>query len=291
MKKKIKKIRAISNSSRNTNLINYRVNLSPTKERKKFLLEKNKKNSGRNNSGSITVRHRGGNNKRKYRVIDFKRNKNDNIFGTVKSIEYDPFRNARISLISYKNGCFSYILTPKGLKVGDKVISGDGDTVPIPTSTGNNLPLNKMPLNTFVHNIEMTPGKGGQISRSAGSYAEIVGKEENDKYVKLKLKSKEVRMILGKCRATVGKVGNEEINLVRLGKAGRNRWRGIRPTVRGVAMNPCDHPHGGGNDKVGIGRVCPVDPWGNRMGKKTRKKNKLTNKYIISSRSQNKKKY
>lgn len=229
------------------------------------------------------MRHQGGRHKRFYRIIDFKRYEKDGIVGKVLSIEYDPNRNCFISLISYRDGSFSYIITPEGLKVGEQIISGENKDVPI--KAGNNLPLCYIPTHTPIHNLELKPQKGGQVVRSAGTYAEIIGKEEGSKYVLVKMMSKEVRKVLSSCRATIGKVSNSEANLVRLGKAGRNRWRGIRPTVRGSAMNPVDHPHGGGEGKAPIGHPSPLSPWGKKtLGKKTRKKNKSSNKYIVRRR-------
>ena len=244
----------------------------------KSLLVTKKKNSGRNNQGKITVRHQGGGVKRKYRLIDFKRNKFD-IEGTVATIEYDPNRSANIALINYKDGEKRYIIAPKGLKVGMKVVSGENADIKV----GNALPLMSIPVGTTVHNIEMRPGKGGQIARSAGQSAQILGREE--KYVLVRLSSGETRKILGTCMATIGEVGNEDYSLVRLGKAGRSRHMGIRPTVRGSVMNPNDHPHGGGEGKCGIGRPGPVTPWGKpALGLKTRKKNKKSNKLIVRRR-------
>jgi large subunit ribosomal protein L2 len=280
----MKTIKPLANSSRNTVLINYRDKLVPnSKKTPSQLLNPIKNHSGRNNQGKITTRHQGGRNKRFYRLVDFKRYEKDNVEGKVKSIEYDPNRNCFISLISYQDGSFSFIITPEGLKVDDKVISGTNEDIPL--KAGNNLPLSNIPVNIPIHNLELKPKKGGQLIRGAGTYAEIIGKEEGNKYVLVKLMSKEVRKILATCRATIGKVSNSEANLVKLGKAGRSRWQGIRPTVRGSAMNPCDHPHGGGEQKAGIGRPSPMSPWGKKtLGKKTRKKNKPSNKYIVHRR-------
>jgi len=234
-----------------------------------------KKQAGRNNQGRITVRHRGGGVKRKYRIIDFKRNKLD-VPGKVTSIEYDPNRTANIALISYKDGEKSYILAPNGLKVGDKVVSGDNADVKV----GNTLPLSNIPMGTVVHNVEMRPGKGGQIARSAGSSVQILGRE--GKYVLLRLKSGETRKILGTCKATIGEVGNLDKELVKLGKAGRKRHMGIRPTVRGSVMNPNDHPHGGGEGRAPVGRKQPMTPWGKpALGYKTRKNKKSSSKFIV----------
>ncbi|VEU59729.1 50S ribosomal protein L2 [Mesomycoplasma neurolyticum] len=275
----IKSYKATTNGRRNMTSLDYKANLSGHGP-EKSLLTILKKNSGRNNQGKITTRHKGGRNKRKYRLIDFKRNK-DNIPATVKSIEYDPNRSANISLLVYADGEKRYILAPKGLKVGAQVLSGENaDILP-----GNALPLANIPEGTFVHNIEMQPGGGGIIARAAGSSAQILGKDENGKYVMLKLKSNEVRKILARCKATVGVVGNEEHSLVNIGKAGRNRHLGIRPTVRGSVMNPIDHPHGGGEGKQPIGRKSPLTPWGKKaLGVKTRNNKKSSTKLIVRRR-------
>lgn len=244
----------------------------------KSLTVTKKKTNGRNNQGKITVRHRGGGVKRKYRLIDFKRKK-DGIVAVVKSIEYDPNRSANIALISYKDGVKSYIIAPKGLKVGDKVESGSKVDVKV----GNTMELANIPVGTVIHNIELKPGKGGQIAKSAGASAQILGRE--DKYVLVRLASGETRYILGTCRATIGAVGNEDYSLVKLGKAGRKRHLGIRPTVRGSVMNPNDHPHGGGEGRAPIGRSGPMTPWGKpALGYKTRKNKKRSDKYIVSRR-------
>jgi len=280
----MKTVKPIANSSRNTILVNYREKLVPNTEKTpRKLLKVLKSHSGRNNQGRITMRHQGGGHKRIYRVIDFKRYDKDGVEGVVKTIEYDPNRNCFISLVSHRDGSFVFIITPEGLKVNDKIISGESENVPL--KVGNNLPLSCIPINISIHNLELKPKKGGQLLRSAGTYGEIIGKEPGSKYVLVKLMSKEVRKVLASCRATIGKVSNSEANLVKVGKAGRNRWKGIRPTVRGSAMNPVDHPHGGGEGKAGIGRPSPLTPWGKKtLGKKTRKKNKLSNKYIIRRR-------
>ena len=244
----------------------------------KSLVDTKKKTDGRNNQGKITVRHRGGGVKRKYRLIDFKRIK-DNIPAIVSSIEYDPNRSANIALISYKDGKKSYIIAPKGLKVGDVVESGVNADIKV----GNTLPIENIPVGTTIHNIELKPGKGGQLARSAGNSAQILGRE--DKYVLVRLASGETRKILGTCRATIGVVGNEDYSLVKVGKAGRTRYKGIRPTVRGSVMNPNDHPHGGGEGRAPIGRSGPMTPWGKpALGLKTRKNKKESNKYIVSRR-------
>ena len=237
-----------------------------------------KKNAGRNNQGKITVRHRGGGSRRKYRIIDFKRRK-DGIPATVVSIEYDPNRTANIALISYVDGEKAYILAPEGLKVGQKVMNGADAEVRV----GNCLPLELIPVGTMVHNIELHPGKGGQMVRSAGNGAQLMAKE--GKYATLRLPSGEMRMVPIVCRASVGVVGNGDHNLINIGKAGRKRNMGIRPTVRGSVMNPNDHPHGGGEGKTGIGRPGPCTPWGKpALGLKTRAKNKQSNKYIVRRR-------
>ena len=237
-----------------------------------------KKNAGRNNQGKITVRHRGGGSRRKYRIIDFKRRK-DGIPATVVSIEYDPNRTANIALISYVDGEKAYILAPEGLKVGQKVMNGADAEVRV----GNCLPLELIPVGTMVHNIELHPGKGGQMVRSAGNGAQLMAKE--GKYATLRLPSGEMRMVPLVCRASIGVVGNGDHNLVNIGKAGRKRHMGIRPTVRGSVMNPNDHPHGGGEGKTGIGRPGPCTPWGKpALGLKTRKKNKSSNKMIVRRR-------
>lgn len=247
------------------------------KKPEKSLTKPIKKKAGRNVSGSITVRHRGGGHKRKYRVIDFKRNK-DNIPAKVASIEYDPNRSCNIALIIYKDGEKSYILAPKGLKVGDIVISGDDADIKV----GNTLTLGKIPTGTYVHNIEMQPGKGGQLVRSAGSSAQLMAKE--GEYGHIKLPSSEIRLVNLNCRATIGQVGNIEHEVTSKGKAGRSRWLGIRPTTRGVVMNPVDHPHGGGEGKGKAGRP-PVSPTGVKsIGYKTRKKRKPSDKMIIRKR-------
>jgi len=235
------------------------------------------KTGGRNNSGKITVRHHGGGEKRRYRLVDFKRNK-DNVEGVVASIEYDPNRNANIALINYKDGEKRYILAPKDLKVGNIIMSGENADITV----GNALPIANIPVGTLIHNIELKPGKGGEIARSAGTSAQILGREE--KYVLIRLTSGEQRKVLGTCRATVGVVGNEDANLVKLGTAGRKRHMGIRPTVRGSVMNPNDHPHGGGEGRAPVGRSAPSTPWGKpALGLKTRKK-KASDKLIVRRR-------
>ncbi len=244
----------------------------------KSLLKTLKKNSGRNNLGKITVRHQGGGEKRKYRIIDFRRNK-FGIEGTVATIEYDPNRSANIALINYADGEKRYIIAPKGLKVGMKVISDERTDVKV----GNAMRLMNIPVGTTIHNIELTLGKGGQIARSAGQSAQILGRE--DKYVLIRLSSGETRKVLGTCMATIGEVGNEDYSLVRLGKAGRTRHMGIRPTVRGSVMNPNDHPHGGGEGRTPVGHKKPMTPWGKpALGYKTRKTKKSSTKLIVTRR-------
>ena len=239
------------------------------------LLEDQKHNAGRNAQGKITVRHQGGGNKRKYRIIDFKRNK-DGIPATVKTIEYDPNRTANIALLVYADGEKKYILAPVGLNVGDKIYSGaDADIKP-----GNALPIEAIPVGTMIHNIELQPGKGGQLARAAGMSAQLMAKE--GKYAQVKMPTGEMRLILVKCKATIGQVGNLDHEIIRIGKAGKKRHMGIRPTVRGSVMNPCDHPHGGGEGRAPIGRSGPVTPWGKpALGYKTRKKKNKTDKLIL----------
>ena len=245
----------------------------------KKLLKKNHRNKGRNNRGIITIRHRGGGHKRRYRIIDFKRNKYG-IEGIVRSIEYDPNRNARIALIHYTDGEKRYILHPKNLNVGDTILTGSGS----PLNIGNTLPLTEIPLGSSIHNIELIPNKGGQLVRSAGTSAKILAKEGN--YVTLRLPSKEIRLIRQECFATIGEVGNNDAFLIQSGKAGRTRWLGKRPTVRGSVMNPCDHPHGGGEGRAPIGRTRPLTPWGKpALGMKTRKRKKLSDAYILRRRT------
>ena len=250
-----------------------------TNKPEKSLLVNLTKTGGRNNTGMITCRHIGGGNKRHYRLIDFKRNK-DEIVGRVATIEYDPNRSSNIALINYADGEKRYILAPKGLKVGMQIVSGEKVDIKV----GNALPLGNIPEGTFVHNIELKPGCGGQLIRSAGVSAQVLGKEE--KYVIVRLASGEVRKILATCRATIGTVGNEDHGLVNIGKAGRNRHKGIRPTVRGSVMNPNDHPHGGGEGKCPVGRDAPRTPWGKRaLGVKTRNTKKASSKYIVRRRN------
>ncbi len=246
----------------------------------KSLTEALKKNSGRNNQGKITVRHRGGGNRRRYRIIDFKRNSKDGMHATVKSIEYDPNRTANIALICYDDGTKSYILAPEGLKVGDRLMSGPDAEVRV----GNCLPLSRIPVGSQIHNIELSPGHGGQMVRAAGNSAQLMAKE--GRYATLRLPSGEMRMVPIECRATIGIVGNGDHNLINIGKAGRKRHMGIRPTVRGSVMNPNDHPHGGGEGRAPIGRPGPSTPWGKpALGYKTRKHNKQSDKLIVRRRN------
>jgi large subunit ribosomal protein L2 len=272
----IKKYKPTSNGRRNMTSSDFAE--ITTNKPEKSLLESTKRKAGRNNQGKITVRHNGGGHKRQYRVIDFKRLK-DGIPGRVATIEYDPNRSANIALINYADGEKRYILAPKGLEIGMTIVSGPEVDIKV----GNALPLSNIPMGTTIHNIEMKPGKGGQLVRSAGTSAQILGKE--DKYVIIRLQSGEVRMILGACRATIGEVGNEQHELIHLGKAGRTRWLGKRPTVRGSVMNPNDHPHGGGEGKAPVGRKSPMTPWGKpALGYKTRNKKNKSDKLIIRRR-------
>lgn len=241
----------------------------------KSLLAPKKHTGGRNNQGVITTRHHGGGNKNRYRIIDFRRKK-DGIIATVAAIEYDPNRNAYIALLNYADGEKRYIIQPQGLKVGDKVISGEATDIKI----GNSLELQNIPEGTFIHNLELQPGKGAQMCRAAGTSAQVLGSEGN--YVIVRLASGEVRKLLKNCRATIGTVGNQDFNLINKGKAGKNRWLGVRPTVRGSAMNPNDHPHGGGEGKCPVGRDAPRSPWGKRtQGVKTRRVKKNSSRLIM----------
>ena len=270
----IKTYKSMTNGTRGmSTLINDEITKTTPE---KSLVVTLKKKGGRNNTGKITVRHHGGGAKRKYRIIDFKRNK-DGIVGTVSSIEYDPNRSSNIALITYQDGEKRYIIAPKGLKVGNKVESGENADIKV----GNCLPLEKIPEGTLVHNVELTAGKGGQMARSAASSVQILGRE--GKYTLLRLTSGEVRKVLSTCRATIGEVGNADHELVNIGKAGRKRHMGIRPTVRGSVMNPNDHPHGGGEGRAPVGRKGPVTPWGKpALGLKTRKNKKASDKLIVS---------
>lgn len=245
----------------------------------KSLIRKNHRNKGRNNRGIITIRHRGGGHKRLYRIIDFKRNKYG-IQGVVAAIEYDPNRNSRIALVYYKDGEKRYILQPKNLNVGDIILAGSNS----PLTIGNTLPLGEIPLGSSIHNIELIPNKGGQLVRAAGTSAKILAKEGN--YVTLRLPSKEIRLIRQECLATIGEISNNDAFLVQSGKAGRTRWLGKRPTVRGSVMNACDHPHGGGEGRTPIGRTRPLTPWGKpALGMKTRKPKLVSAAYILRRRS------
>lgn len=273
----VKKYKPTTNGRRNMSVLTYEEITTSTPE--KSLLEPFSRTGGRNNQGKITVRHIGGGAKRKYRVIDFKRNK-DNIIGKVATIEYDPNRSANIALIHYVDGEKRYILAPKGLEVGHEIVSGEQ----VDIKTGNAAPIMNIPVGTIIHNVELSPGRGGQIARSAGNSAQILGRE--DKYVLVRLQSGEVRRILGTCRATIGVVGNESWELVNIGKAGRTRHMGIRPTVRGSVMNPNDHPHGGGEGRTPIGRKSPMTPWGKKArGVKTRDSKKASNDLIVRRRT------
>ena len=244
----------------------------------KSLLAKKKEKAGRNSYGRITVRHQGGGNRQKYRIIDFRRNKDD-MYAEVIGIEYDPNRSANIALIKYEDGTLSYILAPQGLKDGDKVISGaKADIKP-----GNCMPIESIPVGTLIHNIELNPGQGGKMVRAAGQSAQLMAKEE--KYSHVRLPSGEMRLVLTRCRATIGTLGNAEHENIKIGKAGRKRHMGIRPTVRGSVMNPVDHPHGGGEGRAPVGHAGPMTPWGKpALGYKTRKKNKQSNKFIVKRR-------
>jgi large subunit ribosomal protein L2 len=273
----VKKYNPTTNGRRNMSVLTFEEITTSTPE--KSLLEPFSRTGGRNNQGKITVRHIGGGAKRKYRVIDFKRNK-DNVIGKVATIEYDPNRSANIALIHYLDGEKRYILAPKGLVVGMEIVSG----LQVDIKSGNALPIMNIPVGTTIHNIELSPGKGGQVARSAGTSAQILGRE--DKYVLVRLQSGEVRKILGTCRATIGVVGNESWELVNIGKAGRTRHMGTRPTVRGSAMNPNDHPHGGGEGRTPVGRKSPMTPWGKKArGVITRDTKKASNDLIIRRRT------
>lgn len=273
----VKTYKPTSNGRRNMSVSTFEEITTSTPE--KSLLAPFNSKAGRNNQGKITVRHQGGGVKRKYRIIDFKRNK-DNIVGKVATIEYDPNRTANIALINYVDGEKRYILAPKGLTVGMQIVSGTGSDIKL----GNSLPIMEIPVGTLIHNIELHPGHGGQLVRSAGTSAQILGREE--RYVLVRLTSGEVRKILGTCRATIGEVGNESHELVKIGKAGRARHMGYRPEVRGSVMNPNDHPHGGGEGRSPIGRPSPLSPWGKKtLGVKTRKNKKASTKLIVRRRN------
>jgi large subunit ribosomal protein L2 len=272
----IKKFKPTTNGRRNMTGSDFSEITKTTPE--KTLLDSKSSTGGRNAYGHMTVRHRGGGHKRQYRVIDFKRNKDD-VTAKVIAIEYDPNRTANIALLHYTDGVKAYILAPKGLEVNTVIESGPEADIKV----GNAMPLSNIPDGTQIHNIELKPGKGGQLVRSAGASAQVLGKE--GKYVLVRLQSGEVRMILATCRATIGVVGNEQHSLINWGKAGRNRWRGKRPTVRGSVMNPNDHPHGGGEGKAPIGRPSPLSPWGKKTaGKKTRNVNARSSKFIVRGR-------
>ncbi len=273
----VRKYKPTSNGRRNMSVSTFEEITTSTPE--KSLLAPKSKKAGRNNTGHITVRHQGGGVKQKYRIIDFKRNK-DGIPATVKTIEYDPNRSANIALVFYADGEKRYILAPKGLTVGTVIVSGEKADIKV----GNALPIVNIPVGSLIHNIELHPGKGGQLARSAGVSAQILGRE--DGYVLVRLGSGEVRKILATCKATIGEVGNESHELVRIGKAGRARHMGKRPEVRGSVMNPNDHPHGGGEGKCPIGRPSPMTPWGKpALGLKTRKHKKASNKLIVRRRN------
>ena len=272
----IKTYRPYTPSRRNMTMSTFEEITKKTPE--KSLLAKKKKNAGRNSYGRITVRHQGGGNRQKYRIIDFKRKKDD-MPATVIGIEYDPNRTSNIALIKYEDGTLNYILAPLGLKDGDKVISGAKSDIRI----GNCLPIENIPVGTLIHNIELNPGQGGKLVRTAGGEAQLMAKE--GKYAHVRLPSGEMRLVLAKCRATIGTIGNTDHGNIKLGKAGRKRHMGIRPTVRGSVMNPVDHPHGGGEGKAPVGHAGPLTPWGKpALGYKTRKKNNRTDKYIVKRR-------
>ena len=274
----IKSYKPMTNGTRGMTKLDYSEEITKTTPEKSLVVTLKKK-GGRNNQGKITVRHRGGGAKRKYRIIDFKRDK-DGVVGTVSSIEYDPNRSANIALIKYADGEKRYIIAPKGIKVGDKIESGANADIKV----GNALPLENIPEGTVVHNVELKAGKGGELARSAGSSVQILGRE--GKYTLIRLTSGEVRKVLSTCRATIGEVGNADHELVNLGKAGRKRHMGIKPTVRGSVMNPNDHPHGGGEGRTSIGRKAPMTPWGKKaMGVKTRKNKKASTKLIVRRRN------
>ena len=272
----LKHYKAITNGRRN--MTGYDFSEITTDKPEKTLLDSKKQRAGRSKQGKITVRHRGGGNKRAYRIIDFKRNK-DGVIGTVATVEYDPNRTANIALIHYEDGVKTYIIAPKGIKVGQKIESGENADIQI----GNALPLVNIPVGTFIHNIELKPGKGAQLVRAAGASAQVLGQE--GKYTLVRLNSGEVRMILSTCRETIGVVGNEQHELINVGKAGRSRWLSKRPTVRGSVMNPNDHPHGGGEGRTPIGRPSPMTPWGKKaIGVKTRNPKKKSSKLIVRGR-------
>ena len=273
----IRKYKPTSPARRHMSVSTFEEITKTTPERS--LLDKVSKNGGRNNAGRLTVRHHGGGNTRKYRIIDFKRNKDD-VAARVASIEYDPNRTANIALLNYADGEKRYILAPVGLNVGDTVVSGEGADI----KPGNALKIKNIPVGTLIHNIELQPGKGGQLVRAAGNAAQLMSKEE--KLGQVRLPSGEVRYVMLECKATSGQVGNLDHENVHIGKAGRKRHMGVRPTVRGVVMNPCDHPHGGGEGKSPVGRPGPVTPWGKpALGYKTRSKKNRSDKYIVKRRN------
>ena len=272
----IKTFRPYTPSRRNMTVLTYDEITKKTPE--KSLLTKKKKNAGRNSYGRITVRHQGGGNRQKYRIIDFKRKK-DNMAATVIGIEYDPNRTSNIALIQYEDGEKAYIIAPVGLKDGDKVVSGEN----VDIKPGNCLPIENIPVGTLIHNIELNPGQGGKLVKAAGGEAQLMAKEGD--YAHIRLPSGEMRLVRAKCRATIGTIGNTDHSNVKLGKAGRTRHMGIRPTVRGSVMNPVDHPHGGGEGRAPVGHSGPLTPWGKpALGYKTRKKNNRTDKYIVKRR-------
>ncbi len=272
----IKHFRPYTPSRRNMTVSDFDEITKKTPE--KSLLAKKKKNAGRNSYGRITVRHQGGGNRQKYRIIDFKRKKDD-MPATVIGIEYDPNRTSNIALIKYEDETLSYILAPVGLKDGDKVVSGANSDIKV----GNCLPIENIPVGTMIHNIELNPGQGGKLVRTAGGEAQLMAKE--GAYAHIRLPSGEMRLVLARCRATIGTIGNADHGNIKLGKAGRKRHMGIRPTVRGAVMNPVDHPHGGGEGKAPVGHAGPLTPWGKpALGYKTRKKNKKSDKFIVKRR-------
>ena len=272
----MKHFKAYTPSRRNMTVSTFEEITKKTPE--KSLLATKRKNAGRNAQGKITVRHQGGGNRQKYRIVDFKRDK-DNMEATVIGIEYDPNRSANIALIQYEDGEKAYILAPQGLKDGDKVISGES----VDIKPGNCMPINSIPVGTLIHNIELNPKQGGKLVKAAGQSAQLMAKE--GKYAHVRLPSGEMRLVLAKCRATIGVIGNSEHENVKIGKAGRKRHMGIRPTVRGSVMNPVDHPHGGGEGRAPVGHAGPMTPWGKpALGYKTRKKNKKSNKFIVKRR-------
>ena len=272
----IRRFKPYTPSRRNMTVSTFEEITKKTPE--KSLLAKKKEKAGRNSYGRITVRHQGGGNRQKYRIIDFKRNKDD-MYATVVGIEYDPNRSANIALLEYEDGTKTYILAPQGLKDGDKVISG----AKVDIKPGNCMPIESIPVGTMIHNIELNPGQGGKMVRAAGQGAQLMAKEE--KYSHVRLPSEEMRLVLTRCRATIGTIGNSDHENIKIGKAGRKRHMGIRPTVRGSVMNPVDHPHGGGEGRAPVGHAGPMTPWGKpALGYKTRKKNKQSDKFIVKRR-------